>query len=68
MRALTPTVLATLIPAAATAHPDHTGSAVHGLAHHLSDPFHVATYGVCALAAVVLGSLVRRQRAVARKR
>ena len=62
MRALVPMLTATLVPALAHAHPDHAGSAAVGVVHYLSDPFHLATYAICATAAVVLGAAWQRKR------
>ena len=50
------TAIATLIvPTLAAAHPDHLGDAAPGLAHFLTDPFHV---GLIVLA--VAGGLALR--------
>lgn len=62
MRTLTASLCLALVPMAASAHPDHTGSAVTGWLH-LLDPFHLGLAGVALAAAVALRSGLRLARA-----
>lgn len=50
------TLAAILAPGVAAAHPDHFSGGHFGLAHFLTDPFHVGL----AVAAVVLAVALRR--------
>lgn len=64
MMRLTITLLATMIPVAAAAHPGHGVAGGWGLEHHHLDPFHLAVVGgVAVLLVVLLGPLARRGRA-----
>jgi hydrogenase/urease accessory protein HupE len=70
MRRLLTSIGALLSPVAASAHPDHTDGASYGLAHYVSDPFHVAT-GLLTIGAVLLvvwAWRVRQRRAVVSSR
>ncbi len=56
MSKLAITIWALLIPGAAAAHPEHASGGGFGLAHFMTDPFHVAL----TAAAVLLFLAVRR--------
>ena len=67
MTRITTTIGAVLVPGLAAAHPDHTTGGDFGLAHFLTDPFHVAlTCGTILLLAAVW-RWARRSRAAVRK-
>lgn len=51
MRSIVVSIGSVLLPAAASAHPDHRAAADLGFVHYLTDPFHIAT-ALLAIAAV----------------
>ena len=55
--------LAALVPASASAHPDHLSGGTHGLGHLATDPFHLAMAAGAVALAVVLRRVVMRRRA-----
>ena len=61
MQRLAISIGAVLAPITASAHPDHSAGGAVGLAHYVTDPFHIAT-GVLTIAAVVLVLAVSRAR------
>jgi len=58
--------LAAIVPASASAHPDHLAGGTHGLGHLATDPFHLALAAAAVALAVVLRRAVVRRRATQR--
>jgi hypothetical protein len=61
MRSLAISIISILTTAAASAHPDHVGDPTVGIAHYVTDPFHI-TLGILTFAAAVLLMSVLRAR------
>lgn len=71
MRTLIVSNIAILSATAASAHPDHTGAPAVGIAHYVTDPFHVALLLLGFVAAASLLSVLRarsRRSAVSQRR
>lgn len=57
-----------LVPTVALAHPDHVSGGSFGLAHYLTQPFHVGLTGAAALFSLWAAQLILRKFSVSRRR
>ncbi len=57
-----------LVPTVALAHPDHVSGGSFGLAHDLTEPFHVGLTGAAVLFSLWAARLFLRKVSVSRRR